>query len=155
LRSLHSLSFQVITPFFEDYRKPGSISPCTVLFEVTASAYWDDHYRFDHASISRQKTFGTTATSLLLINTVVPFLFLFGKHRDEDVYCERALDVLEHVPPEDNKILKNWNLLGIQAVNAFESQALLQLHNNYCKNFRCLDCAIGHQVLLHKVGPEN
>lgn len=138
---------------FSKITESREISNLAPFFEVTASAYWDDHYRFDHTSISRQKSFGTTAISLLLINTVVPFLFLFGKYRDEDAYCERALDVLEHVPAEDNKILKNWSLMGIQAANAFESQALLQLHNNYCKNFRCLDCAVGHKVLLQNDQP--
>ncbi len=122
----------------------------SAFFEVTASGYWDDHYRFDQRSISKPKTFGATAINLLLINTIVPFLFLFGKHRDEYAYCEHALDLLEQMPPEANHIQKNWNRMGMEAVNAFESQALLQLYNNYCKNFRCLECGIGHQVLLQK-----
>jgi len=37
--------------------------------------------------------------------------------------------------------------LDIKAENAMESQALLQLNNNYCKPQRCLDCRLGLSIL--------
>lgn len=126
------------------------INQVCACFDVTASGYWDNHYLFEHRSHLQPKVFGRTATELLIINTIVPFLFLLGKQRGESHLCERAIIFLESIPAEENKILKTWNSMGIAFHDAFESQALLQLHNHYCKNFRCLECAIGHQVLSQK-----
>jgi transposase len=93
------------------------------------------------------KIFGQKATDLLLINTIAPFLFVYGKVRDDEVYTSRSLALLEEVSPEENNIILNWKHLGIAPSSAFMTQALLQLRNNYCKNYRCLDCAVGHRIL--------
>ncbi len=58
--------------------------------------------------------------------------------------------MLEHVRAEKNNITENWKRIGVAPANAFDSQSLLQLRNAYCKNFRCLECAIGHKILLKK-----
>ena len=117
-------------------------------FNLEASAYWTDHYRFDKLSSKKKKPFGKSSTELLMINTISPFMFVYGKLRGEENYCLHALQLLEHTVPEKNIITENWKKLGIAAGNAFETQALLELRNEYCKNFRCLDCAIGHKILL-------
>ncbi|MEO6167877.1 MAG: DUF2851 family protein [Chitinophagales bacterium] len=135
---------------FSKILEAGNVNHFTLLFESTASSYWNNHYRFDHSSADRKKSLGSASAELLLINTIAPFLFVYGKSRDENIYCERAFTILEQLSAENNTILKNWKELGIKAHTAFESQALLQLHNSYCKNFRCLDCAIGHQLLIQK-----
>ncbi|MGB3075156.1 MAG: DUF2851 family protein [Chitinophagales bacterium] len=128
------------------------ITPCATenyfsLFEDEASSYWDNHYRFDKTSKTRKKTFGRASIELLLINTIAPFLFVYGKLHGESNHCDRAFSLLEELGAEKNNVLQNWHRLNLQANTAFESQALLQLHHSYCKNFRCLDCAIGHQIL--------
>jgi hypothetical protein len=124
------------------------VKSIAAFFDVEASAYWVDHYRFDKTSGKRKKTFGSTATDLLLINTIAPFLFVYGKLRGEEIFITRSIGLLENISAEKNNIINGWQELGITANSAFETQALLQLRNNYCKNYRCLDCAIGHKVLL-------
>lgn len=116
-------------------------------FETAASSYWDDHYRFDKKSVMHKKAMGRSSIESLTINTVVPFLFIYGKFRDEHQYCDRALLLLEDLRPEKNKVSAHWAALGIHARSAYESQALLQLHTNYCRQFRCLECSIGHRIL--------
>ncbi|MFI5134926.1 MAG: DUF2851 family protein [Chitinophagales bacterium] len=120
------------------------------LFECETSDYWLDHYRFDKISAKRKKQLGKDAIELILINTVAPFLFVYGKmHGDEDL-INRSLKLLEEIPSEKNNIITHWKKTGVDAKAAFDSQALLQLKNSYCKNFRCLECAIGHKILSIK-----
>jgi len=117
------------------------------LLNVRASGYWDTHYRFGKISPQRTKSLGLSAAHTLLINTVVPFLFVYGRRNGEERYCERALRLLEQLEPEQNTIVRSWAEAGLKADSAFDSQALLQLKSAYCDARRCLHCAIGHRLL--------
>jgi hypothetical protein len=119
-------------------------------FECEASEYWLDHYRFDKISAKKKKPLGKDAIELILINTVAPFLFVYGKLHDEEELINRSLKLLEEIPAEKNNIVTQWKKSGVLAKSSFDSQALLQLKNNYCKNFKCLECAIGHKILTMK-----
>jgi hypothetical protein len=117
------------------------------LFEVTASGYWDDHFVFGKKSRSYLKSTGSQATDILLINAVVPAIFVYGQSRDSREICERAISFLEEISPEENSITGEWRSAGIEADSAFISQALIQLRNCYCKKRRCLDCRIGGKLI--------
>jgi hypothetical protein len=58
--------------------------------------------------------------------------------------------LLIDIKAEKNVILDKFNLVGIVARNAFESQSLLQLKNEYCNKSNCLQCAIGVELLQQK-----
>lgn len=116
-------------------------------FAIELSGYWRTHYIFDKKSPERQKSLGKSAIHLLIINTIAPFLFLYGKQKAEQQYQDRALELLEELPPEHNTILDGWQRLGVKPDSAYQSQALLQLKNDYCANKRCLECAIGNRIL--------
>ena len=120
-------------------------SPAKLHAEV--SDYWQAHYVFDKPSPRRRKTFGSAAIHLLVINTIAPFLFFYGKKTNRDDLGDRALKILEALPPESNAIMDAWADAGIAARNSYESQALLQLTKKYCSEKRCLECAIGHFLL--------
>lgn len=117
------------------------------LFEVSASAYWDDHYVFGRKSRKSKKSTGSQTTDILLINAVIPAMFVFGKSRDREDICERALNFLEGVEAEDNKIISEWRNAGMYVESAFDSQALIQLRNEYCRNRKCLSCRIGSKII--------
>lgn len=117
------------------------------LFSVNLSDYWLSHYLFEKKSEKRNKSFGKEAIRLMTINTIVPFLFLYGNEIKEDAYKDKALRLLEELKPEKNKIIKGWSSLGIAADSAYETQALLQLKNEYCDKKRCLECSIGGAIL--------
>jgi len=121
-----------------------------LLFTVTASEYWDNHYSFNKPSICRKKVFGDQFFKLIVINVVVPFYFLFGESQNKLILKDRALDILEQMPAENNSAINRWAGAGIVAANALESQALLQLQHNYCEPRKCLDCTIGHKIILHE-----
>lgn len=117
------------------------------LFEADVSGYWLDHYKFDKVSAKRKKTLGKSAVDNILINTIVPFLFYYGKTHDSGTLKERALELLREVRPEKNHITKNWEQVGVAPKSAFHSQALIQLYNGYCKHKKCLYCNVGNHLL--------
>lgn len=117
------------------------------IFKVNTSPYWSDHYVFDKHAPVRKKRLGKTSVQLVIINTVVPFLFAYGKERGDQDRCERALRFLEDIPAEANAIISRWNQAGITPFSAMDSQALLELRNSYCIPKRCLQCAIGKYLM--------
>lgn len=126
------------------------------LFDVSASAYWDNHYRFNKTSgENRQKKLGETTFSNLVINTVVPLLFVYGDQHLDQAMKDRALLLLEEMDPESNQIIRKWNDLGIDSRSAFETQALLQLKNCYCANKKCLNCQLGTKIITSVNHSEN
>jgi len=120
------------------------------LFMVKASDYWDNHYSFNKPSVNRKKVFGDQIFSLIVINVVVPFYFLYGESQNKLFLKDRALDILEQMPAENNSAISRWAGAGILAANALESQALLQLQRNYCEPRKCLNCTIGHKIIVHE-----
>jgi len=90
---------------------------------------------------------GKSAINTIIINTVVPIVFLYGKLRFDETKCDKAVNWLEQLKPENNNIVTFWESLNIKAQNAAQTQALLQLKNEYCANKKCLNCEIGFHVL--------
>ena len=122
------------------------------MFKIKLSNYWKDHYRLDKpSSIKRIKQFGKTSIHLLIINTIVPFTFFYGDYKENENIKQKAIQLLRELPPEKNQILNKWDELGITAEDAMQSQALLELKNNYCDKRRCTDCSIGSKVLNRKL----
>ncbi|MDR2036366.1 MAG: DUF2851 family protein [Bacteroidales bacterium] len=117
------------------------------MFTIRASGYWDTHYVFGKDAVDRKKTFGKTAFHSVMINTVIPFLFVYGKVRSKEDFCIRAIDLLQNLPPEKNTILTLWHESGVDNPTALTSQALLQLKNEYCMSKRCLHCAVGNKIV--------
>ena len=54
---------------------------------------------------------------------------------------------LDEISEENNSITNGFKILGIENKNAFDSQALIQLKNDYCNQKRCLECAVGNKLL--------
>ena len=92
---------------------------------------------------------GTTAGSrrLLIINTVVPLLFAYGRHIGDEDICQRAVRLLEELPAENNYILRQWQACGLHVLTAADSQALIQLKRQYCDRTDCLRCRFGYEFL--------
>ncbi len=121
------------------------------LFNIQASEFWNTHYTFEKESIKKVKKLGNNAFENIMINTIAPMLFYYGQQKGKPEYSEKALKWLTNIPGEKNAITKSWVALGMNNQNAFDSQALIQLKNVYCKKRRCLQCRIGNQVIKHTV----
>ena len=117
------------------------------LLNVTANDYWHYHYTFDEATAFKKKKLGDQMIDNIIINTVVPMLFAYGHYHNEGTYKDKALKWLEDIKAEKNTITKGFTALQIDNKNAFDSQALIQLKNEYCNKKRCLDCSVGNKLL--------
>ena len=114
------------------------------------SEYWLTHYTFGGSSPSRPKALSNTSLDLLIINTVVTFLYAYGLHKGNRVLCARAGSFLEELKAENNYITRMWEQYGMKASNAADSQALIQLKKEYCDKKKCLYCRIGYEYLKRK-----
>ena len=116
------------------------------IFDISASTYWDTHYNFGVTSLHKKKVLTEKFIDLLLINTIIPLQFCYAKQLGKDV-AEELLQLAVLIFKEENAIVKKYNELRPIANSAFESQALLQLKNEYCNKNQCLQCAVGNAVL--------
>lgn len=132
---------------FSKIKEAKSLAAVKKMFAVVANDYWHYHYIFDEETEYKIKTLGKQMIDNVIINTIVPVLFSYGLHHDEEYFKEKAISWLEEVSPEKNSITKGFEQLGFANKNAFDSQALLQLKNEYCGNRLCLQCEIGNSLL--------
>jgi len=118
--------------------------------QVLPTEYWQTHYRFGKITDSAAPTLGTASATNILINTVVPLLAAYAHHRDRSEYIDRAITLLEQLPPEKNTITTSWESLGLTVRSAFDSQASIELFNSFCTPKKCLNCQIGASLVGQK-----
>ena len=118
--------------------------------DIEASEYWDSHYHFDKESKPCKKTTGKAFSISLIINAWVPLLFEYGSYYGIEKYKDMALLLLEQMECENNAVIKLWKKGKLKPTNALQSQALLEVYNEYCKKKRCLECNIGYKVINKK-----
>jgi hypothetical protein len=116
------------------------------IFEVSVSEYWQKHYQFDKESSKKKKALSKSFIDLLVINTIIPLQFAYAKSQGKEV-SEDLICLLNEVAPEKNAIIDKFTSFGIKSKNAFETQSLLQLKNEYCNKSKCLECAVGMELL--------
>lgn len=128
------------------------VSQIVDLLNVRASEYWNNHYQFGKKTEENErKSLGKSSTDIIIINSIVPLLFMYGKMRDNEGLCELSLDFLNNIKAEKNNVISKWSEIGIKAENAFDSQSLLQLKNSYCAKNECIKCLIGNKIILYNV----
>jgi hypothetical protein len=115
--------------------------------DIEVNPYWGNHYRFDVEAKPSPKNIGPASVDVLVLNTLVLFLFSYGKQHQQQYYISRAIKLLESLPGEHNHITADFSNLGVNIKTAFESQALLELKNSYCDHKKCLDCGVGNKIL--------
>ncbi len=131
---------------FSKISTSNSVTAIDEIFEVSASNYWQNHYQFDKESPKKNKKLSKSFIDLIIINTIIPLQFAYAKSQGKEI-SEDLIQLLNEVAPEKNAIIDKFNSFGIKPKNAFESQSLLQLKNEYCNKSRCLECGIGMELL--------
>ncbi len=132
---------------FSNIKELESINEIMDLFAVTANDYWHYHYQFDEQVDFHPKPLGKEMIGNIIINTIVPILFANGLHLKDEMLKMKALRWLSELAPEKNTITNKWTVYKVSNKNALESQALIELKNNYCNERRCLQCAVGNVVM--------
>lgn len=117
------------------------------VFDVEADPFWHDRYTYGSAgSASRPKSLSVARTDLLLINAVFPVLYAYYRNRGSS-RCHSIAKMAAGIRAERNKTLEILQQEGFPLKNAFHSQGLLQLYNEYCSANRCMQCKVGQFII--------
>jgi len=123
-----------------------SVKSIYEILNVSASLYWQNHYQFDKESPKKSKPLSKSFIDLLIINTIIPIQFAYSNIMGES-FSEDLIALLNEVSPEKNSIIEKFESFGISSKNAFDTQTLIQLKNEYCNQKACLRCAVGMELL--------
>jgi hypothetical protein len=132
---------------FAKITTPNKLAYFQNIFINKPNDYWKTHYYFGKTSRESEKIMGENSFNLLLINALIPFLYAYGAFMGNEKLQEYSMRLLELLPFEENHITKKYQHLGFCTKNASDSQALLELHHEYCEKKRCIDCGIGQRVV--------
>ena len=138
--SQHEFAFDTILKC----RNPKDVA---MLFGIDASEYWSNHFTPMHIGPERVKRIGYSKANILGINVIAQLQFAYGYYIGSEELHERALSLLENTPAESNSKVSRWTAFGVRPTNAFETQALIQLGDNYCRLKRCEECPIGRRII--------
>ena len=125
-----------------------NLTEVNALLLTHVSDYWRTHYSFGGKETKPvEKLLSPASIELIVINSVAPILFAYGKYKSDQALCDRAFSLWEQLKAENNAIIRNWAAAGVLCENAADSQALIQLHHQYCLRRDCLRCQFGYEYL--------
>lgn len=123
------------------------------LFDTSLSHFWQTHYTFSSEPVRRRSgQLSDASKRLIILNSVVPLLFAYGRYRSDTALVDRALSLLDELPAESNHITRQWQQAGVECRSAADSQALYQLTTRYCEAKDCLHCRFGHEYMRQNPG---
>ena len=129
------------------------ILSCTSLPElrkklmVTANDYWNQHYVFEKKTVFREKMLGSDMCNNIIINSIIPLLYAYGKMIPDPVSLKKSISWLEQIPAEHNHCMQGWKRMGMSVKKSSGSQALIELKKQFCDQRKCLECDIGKELL--------
>ncbi|HTB25012.1 MAG TPA: DUF2851 family protein [Puia sp.] len=115
---------------------------------VSANDYWHNHYVFEKISPYREKMLGIDMCNNIIINSIIPLLYTYGKMIPDQAIMKKSVSWLEQMPAEKNQLMSGWKRIGISVKKASGSQALIELKKQFCDQRKCLECEIGKHLLL-------
>ncbi len=134
-----------------------SISECNTIKELREllqeqpEGYWRCHMQFGGTETTGAAPLKNSQTDLLIINTIAPILYAYGKHRNDISLCNKSEDYLHSLNSEENSIIRRWAQLGINTDCAADSQALIQLQKAYCNRHKCAECHFAYAYIKGKI----
>lgn len=115
--------------------------------DISASEYWDHHFSFGKISpVESQKLLSKDFIDLIIINAILPMKYFYQKNHNPEV-VDDIFEFYKQLKPERNSLLDEWKNLGVEFRNALQTQAFLYHYKTFCTQKKCLNCAIGFQLL--------
>jgi hypothetical protein len=133
--------------FFSKILSAKTVADYTELFTPDISDYWREHYHFRKQSARSEKKLGLSALHIIIINTIVPLLFAYGKKKKSPDFIDQSIQLMKSLPPEKNSVTYLFRQARLSICHAADSQAFIQLKKEYCEKKKCLFCRIGHRLL--------
>jgi len=121
------------------------------IFSVELSPYWQSHFSFDTESEWSPAALSRSSLQSIYINAVAPLHYAFGLRHGDWHRADMGVDLLNSLPAERNVIIRSWKELGVNCSTAFDSQALIHLHKQYCLENKCTDCRWGQRVFRSRL----
>lgn len=117
------------------------------LFHCQGESYWSTHTQFGQKRVKPiQTALGMNSAQGMVVNTVVQTLYSYGLYLKENIYCQRALNLLEAIPAEKNRYTRRYQKLGFPLQTALDSQGAIQQYRAFCQEKKCEQCFIGKQI---------
>ncbi len=134
-------------PLFEKIIEAENAGKIEKILQEGLKNYWVDFFLYGKPGRRKISRPGKETLDLLIINAIVPLIFLYGQFRMNGKISEKALLLLEEISPEENSIVRQWRGFGMDIQNAFDSQAVIQLETRYCQKKRCIECLFGARIM--------
>jgi hypothetical protein len=118
------------------------------LFNIELPSYWQSHYFPGKKSSSPlSKHLSSNIQNLIKINFYIPLGYAYEKYLQKNDFQEKPFNLLQNLKKEQNSIIKKFSDCHWNPLNAYDSQGMIGLYQNYCRPKRCLMCKIGHSIL--------
>ncbi len=98
----------------------------------------------------RNKLVGIISTFMienLILNALLPFLYRYSIVNSHAIELTAFIAAYRKLPAEDNAITRKWNKIGIILKNAYESQASLEIYQQFCLLKQCANCEVGKKII--------
>lgn len=127
------------------------VSSIRSVFVIKSDGYWSNHYVFDKSNNVEIKYFvGSSRVDEMLINVILPFLYLYYSLFGKKHYASKILKVLTNIKFDlDNSLIKDVaESLGVgnSSKSALIFQGMIELFRHYCTKDKCEECEIGDKV---------
>lgn len=125
------------------------------LFSASVSDYWLDVMRNLTYGSNVSNRIGSFTSDILGINFVVQMMFAYGHYTHSEELTQRALELLESIPTENNRYTSMWNYYTQVTNSALDSQAIIQLSRQYCECNRCEECPLARALRYRRSTEDN
>lgn len=125
-----------------------NIDELSAIFDFRVDNYWHEHsYPSVKSSFTLPYGMTTDKINLLIINGVAPLLYTYGYANKNHDLQDFAIEILQQTLAENNSYTKLWKSKGLEIESGFDSQAIIQLHSEYCRLNRCESCQLAAMQL--------
>ena len=121
------------------------------LLDTALNGYWYNHTCFGGTETSGNGAMKARHCDIIIINAVVPILFMYGKRHNDLALCNKAEDFLHLLKSEENSIVRRWKEQGIEINCAADSQAFLHLNRKYCSKCYCEECHFAYHYIKKRI----
>jgi exonuclease V gamma subunit len=83
----------------------------------------------------------------LILNALLPFLYRYSISNSQEIEISTIISAYSKLPAENNTVTRKWNKIGINLKNAYESQASLEIYQQFCLLKKCASCEVGKNIM--------